>query len=135
VPWRLALVAILSLARPAQALPGLSARELAELCDAGLASPASPKTAPARQACTAYLDAVAGTVSQLAYLPDNTQTSDNAVMPGPAQKPALFCVPEDEPLATLVKSYAAWLAKHPASADRVAAPVVIAAFAAAYPCR
>ena len=130
-----ALGQLIALAGPAQAWPGLSARELADLCATGFTPPATPKTALARQACAAYLDAVAATVAHIALAPENTIESDNAIMPGPAQKPALFCLPEEEPLSRLAKALAIWLDKNPAFSDRDGASAVIGAFAAAYPCR
>ena len=138
---RLALLgALLALSHAASAqtgysLPGLSARELADLCTAGLAAPASAKSASARQACAAYLDAVTATVAHIALAPENTIESDNAILPGPAQKPALFCLPEDEPLPRLAKTLATWLEKNPAFTDRDGASAVIGAFAASYPCQ
>ena len=138
-----ALLAPLLTPAPARALPNLTARELADLCEAAYAptptqiTPAqSTALAARRQACAAYLDGVIGTISQLSALsPENTQVSDNSGFPGPAQKPAQFCVPDDEPVARLVKVFAAYVTAHRQQEDLIAAPIMVAAFGKAYPCR
>ena len=117
----------------AQALPSLSAEELLQRCESGFTPP--PNLA-ARAACIGYLDAVAATITEhAAFAPDNTQMPDNAVMPGPAQKPALFCIPDEEPTPRLVATLRAHMEKHPQTNNRAAATVAITAFTAAYPCR
>jgi len=132
-----ALFASVFAAPAARAVPSVSVQELVNLCEAGFPPPGGNSASLARrQACTAYLDAVVGTVIQLAALAgDAGQQQPANLPPNTAARRAVFCISENEPMARLAEVFLAFAKANPRYADRVAASLAVSAFAAAYPCR
>ncbi len=76
--------------------------------------------------CIAIIDGVIGTVAQLAAI---------AAPPSGGSARGAFCVPPEADYPTLSQRFLDFARANPQHRDRAAATMLVAAFAANYPCR
>jgi len=126
-----ALAAALALAAPAGAQPSIAVEDAVLFCEGGLrpeAGASERATREQRGFCIALIDGVVGTVAQIAALASGNARGDGTPIR------AVFCLPTGTGYPQLAETFVAFARANPQHQRRVAAAIMVAAFAARYPC-
>ena len=133
IPAILGLLSGLALVSPGAAgVPSVAVEDAVRFCETGLrpvTGQSERQTREQRLNCIVLIDSVVGTVAQLAVL-----ASGNEAVPGRPIR-AVFCLPSGVDYPELAETFVAFAQANPDYKRRVAAAIVVAAFAARYPCR
>ena len=128
----LVLGAALLLAGPAAAQPSIAVEDAMQFCEGGLRPQPGASERLVREQrgfCIALIDGVVGTVAQIAALAAGNQRNDGTPIR------AVFCLPPGTGYGELAETFVAFGRANPQFQRRIAASIMVPAFAARYPCR
>jgi hypothetical protein len=113
------------------AVPTIAVEDAVEICQSGLQPQPGQSTqtiAQKRGMCVALIDGVVGTVAQIAALAASNAGADKEKVK------AVFCLPAEVDYPTLAQTFIDFAKVNEQYNRRAAAAMVIAAYAARYPC-
>lgn len=113
------------------AVPTIAVEDAVQICEGGLQpepGQSTQTTAQRRGMCVALIDGVVGTVAQIAALAASNAGADKD------RVKAVFCLPADVDYPALAQTFVDFAKANESYKRRAAASMVVAAFAARYPC-